>query len=245
MKKFSLLILTLLLAVSFSLHSMTCYANGGSVTVNGASAKAGDEVTVEITASGIKGINAGSIEIISLPDGVTVIGGEWAVDAILADFNVSMKMGVFAFEKNQDIDGTLFKLKLKLEPNAKSGDVVCEFRFKDGSAGNADIEGVQNIPGKLTVLSNDTSSTGSENTNGNTTNGGETAGDNTANSGNSEKNNQTDDVQEPHGDSDGSDISESTSDDDGKKLSPVVIALISVAVIALVAAIVLIVTKKK
>ncbi len=237
MKKFSLLILTLLLTVSFSLHSITCYANGGSVTVNGASAKAGGEVTVEITASGIKGINAGSVEVISLPDGVTVVGGEWAVDAILSDFDSSGKVGVFALEKKQDLDGTVFKLKLKLEADAKSGDIVCELRFKDGSAGNADVAGVQNIPGKLTVLSSDAQNTDSENT------GDNTADDDFA-SGDTEKNDKTDDVQEPHDESDEPDVNKHGSDDESK-MSPVVIALIAVSAIALIAAIVLIITKKK
>ena len=73
---------------------MTCYANGGSVTVNGASAKIGDEVTVKITAEDVKGVNSGSIEIKSLPEGVTVVDGSWSLSAKIAAFDPSIKRGV-------------------------------------------------------------------------------------------------------------------------------------------------------
>lgn len=234
MKKLSFLILALLLTLSFSL---TCYAKGGTVTVNGASAKVGSEVTVKITAEGLQNINAGSIEIISLPEGVTVVGGEWALSAYISDFNSSMKLGIFALDENEDIDGTVFKLKLKLEADAKSGDIVCELRFKDGSAGNADVAGVQNIPGKLIVLSSDAQNTDSENT-------GDNNADDDFASGDTEKDDKTDDVQEPHDKSDETDVNKDGSDDESK-MSPVVIALIAVSGIALIAAIVLIITRKK
>ena len=154
MKKLCILILALLLTVSFSSFSITCYANGGSVTVNGASAKAGEEVTVKITAKDIKAVNSGSIEIKSLPDGVTVVGGTWKVNAYISAFDDNSKRGVFAFEDKNDVDGTIFELKLRLGKDAKSGDVVVEVRFKDGSAGNPDVAGIENItdviPGRHT-----------------------------------------------------------------------------------------------
>ncbi len=182
---------------------MTCYATGGSVTINGASAKAGDEVTVSIAVSGIKGVNSGSIEVKSLPKGVTVIGGEWSKSPKIADFATSLNKGVFAFDASKDIDGTIFKLKLKLEATAESGDIVCALRFKDISG--EDIQGIETVPGKLTVLSEDSNMDGTGEDNG----------------------------------EDGKEGGEEN------KLSPVVIVLIAVAGTALVAAIVLIITKKK
>ncbi len=228
MKKLSLLILSLLLTLSFSLHSITCYATGGSVTVNGASAKAGDEVTVEINASDIKGVNSGSIEVKSLPEGVTVIDGKWSVNSKLSAFDTSSNRGVFALDGKQDIEGNIFKLKLKLGANAKSGDIVCEVRFKDGSAGNPDVAGVENIPGKLTVLSAG-ESTGED---------GKDAGNNAA-SGDTE-NGGTDGEKSQSGEN-GGDVEGG----DNEQLSPIVIALIAVAGTALIAAIVLIITKKR
>ncbi len=227
MKKLSLLILSLLLTLSFSLHSITCYATGGSVTVNGASAKAGDEVTVEINASDIKGVNSGSIEVKSLPEGVTVIDGKWSVNAKISAFDPTSTRGVFALDEKQDIEGAIFKLKLKLGASAESGDIVCEVRFKDGSAGNPDVAGVENIPGKLTVLSAG-ESTGED---------GKDAGNNDA-SGDTE-NGGTDG--ENGGNSEGGD----GEDGGNEQLSPIVIVLIAVAGTALIAAIVLIITKKR
>ena len=243
MKKLCL-ILALLLTLSFSSLSITCYAKGGSVTVNGASAKAGDVVTVQIVANDVKGVNSGSIEVKSLPKGVTVLDGSWAIDAPINAFDTAKNRGVFALAQKGDLDGTVFKLKLKLGADAQSGDIVCELRFKDGSAGNPDVSGIENIPGKLTVVS--ASDTPAD----------DTPADDTPTDDTPTENGDTDkgDTEAPKGDED---VEKSDEDDktgaenndeekgDEKKLSPIVIALIAVAGIALIAALVLIFTKKK
>jgi hypothetical protein len=238
MKKLCL-ILALLLTLSFSSLSITCYAKGGSVTVNGASAKAGDVVTVQIVANDVKGVNSGSIEVKSLPKGVTVLDGSWAIDAPINAFDTAKNRGVFALAEKGDLDGTVFKLKLKLGADAQSGDIVCELRFKDGSAGNPDVSGIENIPGKLTVVSASDTPTDDTPADDTPTDGGDT---------------DKGDTEAPKGDED---VEKSDEDDktgaenndeekgDEKKLSPIVIALIAVAGIALIAALVLIFTKKK
>lgn len=241
MKKLYLLILALLLTVSFSSYSMTCLAQGGSVTVNGASAKAGDEITVKITAEGIKGINAGSIELKSLPKGVSVSDGEWKIKGAELNHFDGEKRGVFACNEKTDLDGTIFELSLKLGKDAESGDIVCELRFKDGSTGNPDVSGIENIPGKLTVKAESTDNAG-DNTSSDTPNDtpNDTPSGDTDKGGNDEVQEPHDDVQKGDEVKDGEDESE-----DDKKLSPVVIALIAVAGVALIATIVLMATKKK
>lgn len=241
MKKLYLLILALLLTVSFSSYSMTCLAQGGSVTVNGASAKAGEEITVKITAEGIKGINAGSIELKSLPKGVSVSDGEWKIKGAELNHFDKEKRGVFACNEKIDLDGTIFELKLKLGKDAESGDIVCELRFKDGSTGNPDVSGIENIPGKLTVKAESTDNAG-DNTSSDTPNDtpNDTPSGDTDKGGKDEVQESHDDVQKGDEVTDGEDESK-----EEKKLSPVVIALIAVAGVALVAAIVLMATKKK
>lgn len=246
MKKLCL-ILALLLTLSFSSLSITCYAKGGSVTVNGASAKAGDVVTVKIVANDVKGVNSGSIEVKSLPKGVTVLDGSWAIDSPINAFDTAKNRGIFALAGKGDLDGTVFKLKLKLGADAQSGDIVCELRFKDGSAGNPDVSGIENIPGKLTVVS--ASDTPADDTPADDTPTDDTPADDTP----------ADDTPAESGDTDkgDEDVNKRDEDDkmgaenndeekgDEKKLSPIVIALIAVAGIALIAALVLIFTKKK
>lgn len=261
MKRLISLLITLLLTISFSSYSITCLAANGSVSINGAEAKAGSEVVVTFVATDVKSTMGGALQITSLPKGVELVSGKWTIDeAEIDNFMVNKMMGVFAFAETQNVkNGTIFELKLKLNADAESGAINAKIRFSnDKGAYESDFV---EITGKLVVKSDsgttNTDAPDKDNEQTPDTQPDQTTGTDmpntdvtdTTNKDDTAQDNQTPDTDDKN-DSNTQDAntenienSDDDNDEDEKGDSPILIALIIITGVALIAAVILVVTK--
>ena len=140
MKKFVSIILVAMMVCCLAVPAMADTAY--TATIGSASALAGENVTVKVTLSQeIAGIGSGNLEV-TVPEGLTLVDAEWLVDALITDFDLEGKRGVFAFEATEAISGDIAELTFKVADTAEKNDtftVSGMLRLKDGDSADVTV----------------------------------------------------------------------------------------------------------
>ncbi len=117
MKKVRIAILSMILLLGLAVPAMAVGSVG--LTVSSATIHRGDTFTVTVSVSGVGACRSGGIEV-SCDSQFELTGGDWLIDgAILSDFSVSSKDGVFALDSARTLSGKVFKLTFKAKSDAK------------------------------------------------------------------------------------------------------------------------------
>ncbi|MBQ6677315.1 MAG: hypothetical protein IJM71_04635 [Clostridia bacterium] len=128
--------------------------NCAAVTVEDVRAKAGDEITVDVSIENAPALSSVAISDITLDSPVlTLLGVEWDVDnLVISSWDENTGMGVAALSETRDINGTIVTLTIKVSDDAEDGDYSVTLSVRGKGANNADVAFVTE-PGTVTVWS--------------------------------------------------------------------------------------------
>ncbi len=128
--------------------------NCAAVTVEDVRAKAGDEITVDVSIENAPALSSLAISDITLDSPVlTLLGVEWDVEnLVISSWDENTGMGVAALSEPRDINGTIVTLTLKVSDDAEDGDYSLTLSVIGKGANNADVAFVTE-PGTVTVWS--------------------------------------------------------------------------------------------
>ena len=128
--------------------------NCAAVTVEDVRAKAGDEITVDVSIENAPALSSLAISDITLDSPVlTLLGVEWDVEnLVISSWDENTGMGVAALSETRDINGTIVTLTIKVSDDAEDGDYSLTLSVRGKGANNADVAFVTE-PGTVTVWS--------------------------------------------------------------------------------------------
>ena len=126
----------------------------GEALVENKRAKAGDEITVEVSIADAPIVKSIAISDITLDSPVlTLLGVEWDLDGIaLSSWDEETGKGVAALTESRDINGTVVTLTLKVSDDAEDGDYSLTLTVMAKDEDGTDVTFVTE-PGTVTVWS--------------------------------------------------------------------------------------------
>lgn len=119
MRKIVIFLLVTLLLVTMAVPVFA--AGNASLILSKSSANRGDTVTVTVYVSNVNSTQTGGIEV-TYGAGLELVKGEWLLTgALMTNFDVASKDGVFALDAPQNLKGNVFRLTFKVKSNATYG----------------------------------------------------------------------------------------------------------------------------
>lgn len=140
MKKTLSVFLSILFAVIVVSTVDVCVFAQGKSALSSKSAKAGEVVTLTLSASGCEKAQSGAVKI-SLPEGITAKDGKWLIEPLIKDFDKDRLIGVFAFDGESDVNTDIIELTFGLSDDLPDGEyeIGCELMLKDASGESLDV----------------------------------------------------------------------------------------------------------
>lgn len=133
MKKYLITICVLLILATVALPVFAASSVSVSLSVSNKSPKAGDKVTITVSASA-DSCGSGGVQITYDKDAFELVSGEWLLSGtFMKDFSKGNADGVFAFESSKKLSGKAFKFVLQVKSGAATGKETVTVKFKADS----------------------------------------------------------------------------------------------------------------
>lgn len=129
MRKVLILLLVCLTVASTVLTAYAATSVSVSVSASSKTAKAGDKVTITVSAT-VDSCGKGGVELSFDKTVFELVSGEWLLSGtFMKDFDDKALDGVFAFESDKKVSGKVFKFVLKVKADAALGKETVTVKF--------------------------------------------------------------------------------------------------------------------
>ena len=132
MKRKTLLVFLCFFAALSLASTVTASSPAFKLSASKTTVHKGETVTITLSVSGADKLKSGSVEF-SFPENFELVSAEWTVDAPIKDVNSENRQAVFSFMSETDINGKVFKIKLKAVAESDAADVTVTVKLKNGS----------------------------------------------------------------------------------------------------------------